>query len=129
MSFEFPVALLGLLAIPLLVLVYLVVGRRHKRAADRFANPALVPNLVPSGPGWRRYIPFAVALAALALLVVGIARPHVVRDVTREDATIVLAIDTSRSTPPTPLRRRSSRPSRTPTAWASSRSRRRRAPC
>ena len=97
MSFEFPLALVGLLAIPLLVLVYLVVGRRHKRAADRFANPALVPNLVPSGPGWRRYIPFAVALAALALLVLGIARPHVVRDVTREDATIVLAIDTSRS--------------------------------
>lgn len=97
MSFQSPVWLLGLLAIPLLVLVYLLVGRRHKRAADRFANPALVPNLVPSGPGWRRYVPFAIALGALALLVVGIARPHVVRDVTRDEATIVLAIDTSRS--------------------------------
>lgn len=97
MSFQSPVWLLGLLAIPLLVLVYLLVGRRHKRAADRFANPALVPNLVPSGPGWRRYVPFAIALGALALLVVGIARPHVVRDVTRNEATIVLAIDTSRS--------------------------------
>ncbi|HET6684696.1 MAG TPA: VWA domain-containing protein [Gaiella sp.] len=97
MSFQSPMWLLGLLAIPLLVLVYLVVGRRHKRAADRFANPALVPNLVPSGPGWRRYVPFAIALGALALLVVGIARPHVVRDVTRDEATIVLAIDTSRS--------------------------------
>ena len=97
MSFQAPMWLLGLLAIPLLVLVYLVVGRRHKRAADRFANPALVPNLVPSGPGWRRYVPFAIALGALALLVVGIARPHVVRDVTRDEATIVLAIDTSRS--------------------------------
>ena len=97
MSFQSPLALLGLAAIPLLVLVYLLVGRRHKRAADRFANPALVPNLVPSGPGWRRYVPFAIALAALALLVVGIARPHVVRDVTRDEATIVLAIDTSRS--------------------------------
>jgi Ca-activated chloride channel family protein len=96
-SFQSPVWLLGLLAIPLLVLVYLLVGRRHKRAADRFANPALVPNLVPSGPGWRRYVPFAIALGALALLVVGIARPHVVRDVTRDEATIVLAIDTSRS--------------------------------
>ena len=97
MSFQSPMWLLGLLAIPLLVLVNLVVGRRHKRAADRFANPALVPNLVPSGPGWRRYVPFAIALGALALLVVGIARPHVVRDVTRDEATIVLAIDTSRS--------------------------------
>ncbi len=34
---------------------------------------------------------------SLAVLVVGIARPHVVRDVTRNEATIVLAIDTSRS--------------------------------
>ncbi|HEY1317480.1 MAG TPA: VWA domain-containing protein [Gaiella sp.] len=97
MSFQVPLALVGLLAIPLLVLGYLLVGRRHRRSADRFANPALVPNLVPSGPGWRRYVPFAIALGALALLVVGIARPHVVRSVTRDEATIVLAIDTSRS--------------------------------
>jgi Ca-activated chloride channel family protein len=96
-TFQSPVWLLGLLAIPLLALVYLLVGRRHRRAADRFANPALVPNLVPSSPGWRRYVPFALALGALALLVVGIARPHVVRSVTRNEATIVLALDTSRS--------------------------------
>ena len=42
-------------------------------------------------------MPPALALASLALLVVGIARPHVVRDVTRNEATIVLAMDTSRS--------------------------------
>ena len=97
MSFQSPMWLLGLVVLPLLVLVYVLVGRRHKRSADRFANPALLPNLVPSGPGWRRYVPFAIALGALALLVVGIARPHIVRDVTRDEATIVLAIDTSRS--------------------------------
>lgn len=97
MSFASPLALLGLLAIPLLVGVYLLVARRQRRAAGRFANPALVPNLVSSTPAWRRYVPFAIALGALALLVVGIARPHVVRDVTRDEATIVLAIDTSRS--------------------------------
>ena len=97
MSFAAPLALLGLLAIPLLVGVYLLVARRQRRAASRFANPALVPNLVSSLPAWRRYVPFALALAALTLLVVGIARPHVVRSVTRDEATIVLAIDTSRS--------------------------------
>jgi Ca-activated chloride channel homolog len=96
-SFQSPLALLGLLAIPLLVLVYVLVGRRHRRAADRFANPALVPNLVSSSPAWRRYVPLVLALGALALLVLGIARPHVVRSVTRDEATIVLAIDTSRS--------------------------------
>ena len=97
MSFQSPLALIGLLAIPLLVVVYVLAARRQQRAASRFTNPALVPNLVPSAPRWRRYVPFALALVALTLLVVGIARPHVVRSVTRDEATIVLAIDTSRS--------------------------------
>ena len=104
MTFSSPTALLALLAIPLLLLVYVLVGRRHRRAAGRFANPALIPNLVSSAPGWRRYVPLAFTLAALALLVVGIARPHVVRDVTRHEATIVLAVDTSRSMAATDVR-------------------------
>jgi len=97
MTFESPLALLGLLVIPFLAVAWVLVGRRHRRAAGRFANPALVPNLVSASPGWRRYVPPLLALAALALLVVGIARPHVVRSVTRDEATIVLALDTSRS--------------------------------
>ena len=42
-------------------------------------------------------MPTILVLASLAALVVGIARPHMVRDVKRNEATIVLAIDTSRS--------------------------------
>ena len=97
MSFTSPSAFAALALIPLLVGLYVVTARRHRRAAARFANPALVPNLVPDAPGWRRHVPWALVLTALALLVVGTARPHVVRDVTRDEATIVLAIDTSRS--------------------------------
>ena len=97
MTFAWPLALVGLAAIPVLAVLYLLSVRRRRRDANRFANPALVPNLVPSSPGWRRHVAPVLALAALALLVVGVARPHVVRDVTRDDATIVLAIDTSRS--------------------------------
>ena len=104
MSFQSPQALIGLLVIPVLVVVYVVAARRHRRAASRFTNPALVPNLVPSSPRWRRYVPFVLALVALTLLVVGIARPHVVRLVTRDEATIVLAIDTSRSMAATDVR-------------------------
>lgn len=97
MSFSAPTSLLWLLAIPILIGLYVYAGRRRRRAAARFANPALVPNLVPHSPGWRRHVPSALVLASLAVLVVGIARPHVVRDVTRNEATVVLAIDTSRS--------------------------------
>ncbi|HKY25966.1 MAG TPA: VWA domain-containing protein [Gaiella sp.] len=103
MSFSSPSSLLWLLAIPLLVGLYLYMGRRRRRAAARFANPALLPNLVPHSPGWRRHVPWALALVSLAVLVIGIARPHVVRDVTRNEATIVLAIDTSRSMAATDL--------------------------
>jgi len=96
-TFSWPLALVGLVAIPVLAVLYVLALRRRRRDAERFANPALVPNLVPSAPGWRRHVAPVLALAALALLVVGVARPHVVRNVTRDDATIVLAIDTSRS--------------------------------
>jgi Ca-activated chloride channel family protein len=96
-TFAWPLALVGLAAIPVLAVLYVLAVRRRRRDARRFANPALVPNLVPASPGWRRHVAPVLALAALALLVVGIARPHVVRNVTRDDATIVLAIDTSRS--------------------------------
>ena len=56
-----------------------------------------MPELVPRQPGWRRHVPPVLALVALAVLIVGLARPHTVRAVTREEATVVLAIDTSRS--------------------------------
>ena len=54
MTFAWPLALVGLAAIPVLAALYLLSVRRRRRAAGRFANPALVPNLVPSSPGWRR---------------------------------------------------------------------------
>ncbi|HSC91352.1 MAG TPA: VWA domain-containing protein [Gaiellaceae bacterium] len=97
MTFAWPAALVGLVAVPVLAALYVLSARKRRRDAARFANPALVPNLVPSSPGWRRYVAPALALVALALLVVGVARPHVVRNVARDEATIVLAIDTSRS--------------------------------
>lgn len=97
MSFAWPIALVGLVGIPAFVAFYVWTARRRRREAARFANPALVPNLVAASPAWRRHVPPVLALIALAVLVVGVARPHVVRDVTRDEATIVLAIDTSRS--------------------------------
>ena len=42
-------------------------------------------------------MPFVLALAALAALVIGVARPKATISVPREEATVVLAIDTSRS--------------------------------
>jgi Ca-activated chloride channel family protein len=97
MRFEWPLALLGLLLVPIALYGYVLLERRRERQADAFANPALLPNLIGRRPGRLRHLPPALVLVALAALVVGLARPHATLSVKREEATVVLAIDTSRS--------------------------------
>jgi Ca-activated chloride channel family protein len=97
MTFSSPWSLLWLLVIPVLILLYVLHQRRRERYAERWASPGLLPNLVDRFPGRRRYVPIAILLAALAALIVGVARPHATVTVPREEATVMLAIDTSRS--------------------------------
>ena len=97
MSFAWPLMLLALLAVPLALGGYVLLERRRRRQAAAFANPALVPNLVGRSPGRLRHLPPALALLALAALATGLARPHAMISVKREEATVVLAMDTSRS--------------------------------
>jgi Ca-activated chloride channel family protein len=96
-SFLWPVALLGLLLIPVAIVGYLLADRRRSRGAGEFANPDLLPNLVRFRPGIRRHLPPLIVLLALGALLIGLARPHATVSVPKEEATIVLALDTSRS--------------------------------
>jgi Ca-activated chloride channel family protein len=96
-SFGWPIALLGLLALPTLVGLYVWHERRRAVAAERFSNPALLPNVVDRDPGRLRHLPLAVLLVALAAMIVGVARPHATVSVKREEATVILALDVSRS--------------------------------
>ena len=97
MSFQWPLALVGLVVVPVLVAVYIRRERRRADFAARFTTPALLPNLVAAAPKWRRHLPLAVLLLALTAMVVGVARPHATLTVKREDATVILVIDTSLS--------------------------------
>ena len=98
MSFDWPVALLALLLLPLLVVLYIVRERRRTAFAAGFGNPALLPNVVDRAPGrLRRHIPIILLLLGLTAIVLGVARPHATVNVKREEATVVLALDTSRS--------------------------------
>ena len=97
MTFDWPLALLGLLVVPLLVALYVRRERRRVASATRFATPALIPNLVARSPGRKRHLPLALMLAALSVMLVGVARPHAMVSVPREEATIVVAIDVSTS--------------------------------
>jgi Ca-activated chloride channel homolog len=97
MSFGSPVYLLALLLVPAVIVLYVVHHRRRSRVAARFASPPLLPNVVDREPGRRRHVPPAILLVALTALLVGLARPKAEISVPREDATIMIAIDTSRS--------------------------------
>jgi Ca-activated chloride channel family protein len=108
MSFATPFVLWGLLLIPLGLVAYWFVQRRRIKYAARFTNLDLLANVVDASPGRRRHIPAVLALAALAALIVAMARPQAVVAVPREEATVVLTMDGSASmnaadVPPTRL--------------------------
>lgn len=97
MTFASPELLLVLLLVPAALVLYLAVQRRRSRYVVRFTNVALLENLVPRRPSWRRHVPAALYLAAVGALAIALARPSMVVPVPREEATVVLAMDTSRS--------------------------------
>jgi Ca-activated chloride channel family protein len=96
-SFTWPIVLVGLAVLPLLVVLYLWQERRRARSQAAFGNPALLPNVVHRAPGKVRYLPPVVLLLALGAMIVGVARPHATVSVPREEATVILAMDVSRS--------------------------------
>jgi Ca-activated chloride channel family protein len=96
-TFTWPLALLGLFAVPALAAAWVWWERRRRASQAAFGNPDLLPNVVDRDPGRLRALPLTLLLAALAAMIVGVARPHATVSVRREEATVVLAVDTSRS--------------------------------
>ena len=97
MSFATPALLWALLLIPFLAAAYLLAQRRRIKYAARFTNLDLLTNVVDASPGRRRHLPPALAIAALAALLLAMARPQTVEAVPREEASVVLAMDSSAS--------------------------------
>jgi Ca-activated chloride channel family protein len=96
-TFASPWLLLTLLVVPLAVAGYVWTQRRRVRDAARFVSPALLPNVAQHVPSWRRHLPVALLLLAVTAFLFGFARPHAKLSVRSEIATVVLAVDTSRS--------------------------------
>jgi Ca-activated chloride channel homolog len=108
MSFASPFILWGLLLLPVALVAYWLVQRRRIKYAARFTNLDLLANVVDASPGRRRHLPALLALAALAALIVAMARPQTVVAVPRDNASVVLTMDSSASmtatdVPPTRL--------------------------
>jgi Ca-activated chloride channel family protein len=96
-SAEWPGLLWALLLVPVALAAYLLAQRRRSRYTVRFTNLDLLANVVSAKPGWRRHVPPAFYLLALAALLVSLARPQALALVPKEQATVVLVMDVSGS--------------------------------
>ena len=97
MSFGAPLALIALVALPLLGLLYLRAQGRRRAGAAAFARPALQPSVAPHRPRWRRHLPMLAFALAMAVLIVATARPERTVAVPVERASIMLVTDVSGS--------------------------------
>src|SRR3990172_3912780 len=97
MEFLWPGFLLLLGLIPLSVAAYLWILRRRRKYAVRYSSLALVREAIPRTAQLRRHLPFSLFLLGLASLVVALSRPTTTVLVPSGKATIILALDVSRS--------------------------------
>jgi Ca-activated chloride channel homolog len=97
MSFASPVWLLTLALVPVGIAAYLWARRRRGRYAIRFPAVATVREVVATTRSWERHVPAALALAAVALLGVALARPRVTDHIPTGQANMILVTDHSGS--------------------------------
>lgn len=95
-AFFHPERLWILLLVPALLLLYLGLVARASKRSRRFGIDNL-ERVMPRQAAWKRHIAVAAAVLSLASLTVAFAQPKDAVLVPRERATIVVAIDVSRS--------------------------------
>ena len=96
-NFLWPDMLWSLALLPVLVLIYLWLLRRRKKAALTWASLGLVKQAMGKGAGWRRHVPPLLFLGAIASLLIATARPTAVITLPLVEQTIILAMDVSGS--------------------------------
>jgi Ca-activated chloride channel family protein len=97
MSLLWPGFLYLLLLIPLIVAVYIWFLRRRRRFAVRYSSLSLFREAVGKQSWFRRHLPFMLFLVALTSLVLALTRPTATVLVPSNKATVIMAIDVSRS--------------------------------
>ncbi len=93
MSFARPELLIGLALLPILLVLYV----RSERRTTAFAPAALMPSVVRARSGWRRHAALVGYGAALAALLVAIAKPQATVAVTKQQSRVMVVTDHSGS--------------------------------
>lgn len=86
-----------LFLIPILILAYILILRRRKPQAVRYSSLSLIRTALPKQSQWKRHLPFALFLLAMSSLIMALARPTSTVTLPSDSATIILALDVSRS--------------------------------
>src|SRR5688500_85567 len=97
MKFLWPEFLWLLLVLPAAVAGYLVLLNLKKKAALRYASLSVFKEAIGKGVWWRRHLPPAILLLALAAMIAAIARPAAVITLPSHHETVILALDVSGS--------------------------------
>ncbi len=97
MSFSSPLFLLALLVVPAVLALALVVDRRRSRYPLAFTNIELLAGLVHQRRSYRRWVPLALLLLALACAATALGRPRARLAVAQDNGTVIFLVDVSGS--------------------------------
>jgi Ca-activated chloride channel family protein len=95
-----PEVLWGLLAGPLLVLLYLTALALKNRALHRFSSEALIADMVPGVSSWRSALKFLLLRHGFSFAVFALAGPQMgtrLEEITAKGVDVVVALDVSNS--------------------------------
>ena len=97
MKFLWPETLWLLFALPVLVAGYVVLLRRRKKVALRYASLTIVKDAMGAGQSVRRHVPPLLILLALTTMFFAVSRPVAVVTLPSQHETVILAMDVSGS--------------------------------
>ncbi len=97
MTFASPLWLASLALIPIAIAASILARRRARRYAVRFPAVSTLQLAAGAGSSWRRHLPPAFALAAIAALALALARPHISYSAAVDQASVILVTDHSGS--------------------------------
>lgn len=96
-EFATPERLWVLVALPVLIVIYIILMRLKGRISLRYTNTGLLGSVLGSQRRWTRHVAVAMSLASLVALALAWAQPLGTEKVPRERATVMLVLDNSLS--------------------------------
>lgn len=96
-GFSSPWILIFLILIPIMYIAHKIILQKKKRQAMKFSNISFIKSALGNKKSKRNETLFYLSLAAIALMIIGFANPHIPLTQTKEGVNVVLVLDVSGS--------------------------------